>query len=305
MTPSRVLPTAIQPRGGLNLRHACAYMLHCNGECPLVTSALREDASPPSRLLALTELPRALAEFASLPLALPLLARAPHGDGHPVLVLPGFVTTDASTAVLRGFLRQLGYDAREWGLGRNLGPRAIGREGEKLIATIVELHEATDQRVSLVGWSLGGVMARLVAQRLPGMIRQVITLGSPFAGDPRATNMWRTYEWLTGQRTDDQHTLGQMAESARALPVPATSIYSKADGVVAWRNCVEPEGPVAENIEVRGSHCGLGVNPSVLYAVADRLAQPEGDWHPFDRHSGVKGWMYPRRRHRLNAPLSQ
>lgn len=246
----------------------------------------------PSHLLALTELPRALAEFASLPLAAPLLSRAPRGDGHSVLVLPGFITTDASTAVLRSYLKRLGYDAHEWGLGRNLGPRAIGREGERLVAKLNELYEACGSKVSLVGWSLGGVMARLVAQRRPDAVRQVITLGSPFTGSPRATNVWRTYEWLTGQRVEDPHTRSQMKESATPLPMPATSIYSKGDGIVAWQNCLEPEGDEAENIEVRGSHCGLGVNPAVLYAVADRLAQPEHDWHPFDR-SGIKGGVYP------------
>lgn len=258
----------------------------------MATAAPRTAIKAPSHLLALTELPRAMAEFASLPLASPLLARAPKGDGHPVLVLPGFITTDASTTVLRGFLRRLGYDACEWGLGRNLGPRAIGREGEKLLATIKAIHERTGQKVSLVGWSLGGVMARLVAQRVPEMVRQVITLGSPFTGSPKATNVWRTYEWLTGQRIEDNHTRGQMAESARALPMPATAIYSKADGIVAWENCREPDSETAEAIEVHGSHCGLGVNPSVLYAVADRLAQPEDDWQRFDR-SGLKGWFYP------------
>lgn len=272
-------------------------MLHCNGDSTMATafsdaSRTSADIKAPSHLLALTELPRAFAEFASLPLAAPLLARAPRGDGHSVLVLPGFITTDASTAVLRGFLKRLGYDAHEWGLGRNLGPRAIGREGEKLIAKLEELHEQCGHRVSLVGWSLGGVMARLVAQRVPEAVRQVITLGSPFTGSPRATNVWRTYEWLTGQRVDDPHTRSQIRESATPLPMPATSIYSKGDGIVAWQNCLEPTGPLAENIEVRGSHCGLGVNPSVLYAVADRLAQPEGAWLPFDR-SGVKGWVYP------------
>ena len=261
----------------------------------MATAAYRPDAHdvpPPSRLLALTELPRALVELGSLPLTAPLLATSPRGDGHPVLVLPGFITTDASTTVLRGFLKRLGYDAREWGLGRNLGPRAIGREGERLLAKVKEIHEATGEKVSLVGWSLGGVMARLVAQRLPDMVRQVITLGSPFTGDPRASNVWRTYEWLTGQRVNDGHTRSQMTESAQALPMPATSIYSKGDGVVAWQNCVEPETDTADRIEVRGSHCGLGVNPAVLYAIADRLAQAEGEWKPFDR-SGLRSWVYP------------
>ncbi len=167
------------------------------------TNHTADPIRPPSALLALTELPRALAEFASLAPAAPLLATAPRGDGHSVMVLPGFLTTDASTSVMRRYLRQLGYDACAWELGRNLGPRAIGREGEKLIDRIQSIHDRTGQKVSLVGWSLGGVLARLAARRVPEAVRQIVTLGSPFAGNPRATNVWRTYQFMSGQRIDD------------------------------------------------------------------------------------------------------
>lgn len=256
-------------------------------------TAAPTDIRPPSALLALTELPRALAEWGSLAVSAgALMATAPRGDGHPVLVLPGFMTSDNSTRVLRRFLRLLGYDAHSWNLGRNLGPRAIGREGEHLVARLREIHEATGQKVSLVGWSLGGVMARLLARRAPDAIRSVVTLGSPFAGSPRSSNVWRLYEMMSGSKIDDAHTRSLMAEVAAPPSMPCSAIYSKADGVVAWQTCREVESPMAENIEVHGSHIGLGVNPSVLYAVADRLAQKEGAWSRFDR-KGVKGCMYP------------
>jgi len=258
----------------------------------MATAAPLRAVRPPSALLALTELPRAMAELGSLPLAAPLLASAPRGDGHSVLVLPGFMTSDASTTVLRRYLTRLGYDAHAWELGRNLGPRAIGHEGEKLVARLRHVHELTGEKVSLVGWSLGGVMARLVARRAPETVRQVITLGSPFAGSPRSTNAWRAYEAMTGQKVDDSHTQDQLRESASAIPVPATAIYTREDGIVAWQGCLEPDSPISENIQVHGSHCGLGVNPSVLYAVADRLSQPEDDWQPFER-SGLKWLLYP------------
>lgn len=251
-----------------------------------------EAIRPPSPLLALTELPRAIAELGSLPLASGWLASAPRGDGHPVLVLPGFIASDTSTAILRRYLKSMGYDAHAWELGRNLGPKAIGREGEKLVARLRAIHELTGLKVSLVGWSLGGVMARLVAKRAPETVRQVISLGSPFTGNPRATNVSRAYEYFTGQRLDDDHTRGQLREVSSAPAVPTTAIYTRADGVVAWQNCVEAPGQETDNIEVRGSHCGLGVNPAVLYAVADRLAQDEDDWHPFER-SGLKALVYP------------
>ncbi len=248
--------------------------------------------APPSPLLALTELPRALGEFATLPLAAPLLWSAPRGDGHPVLVLPGFVTTDLSTTVLRRFLTRQGYNAHAWELGRNLGRRAIGMQGEKLIARLEAVHAETGQKISLVGWSLGGILARQLARRRPDLVRQVISLGSPFAGDPRATNVWKAYEFLTGQRLKDPDTQAQLRESELAPPVPATAIYSKADGIVAWQNCLEPQGTTTDNIEVPGSHCGLGVNGLVLFAIADRLAQPEGAWKPFDR-KGLRALLYP------------
>jgi pimeloyl-ACP methyl ester carboxylesterase len=250
------------------------------------------EINPPSPLLALTEIGRAVVELGTLPLAAPLLMTAPRGDGHPVLVLPGFVTTDLSTSVLRRFLKRQGYDAHAWELGRNLGPRAIGWEGEKLIARLEAIHEATGKKVSLVGWSLGGILARQLSRRRPDLVRQVISLGSPFTGDPRATNVWKAYEFLTGQRLKDPGTRAQLEESELAPPVPSTAIFSKGDGVVAWQNCLEPATATTDNIEVNGSHCGLGVNAAVLYAVADRLAQADGDWKPFER-TGLRTFVYP------------
>lgn len=246
---------------------------------------------PPSALLALTELPRALIELGTLPLASPLLNMAPRGDGHPVLVLPGFTTTDLSTGPLRRYLSNMGYDAYAWELGRNFGPLAIGRQGEKLIARLEEIYAATGRKVSLVGWSLGGILARQLSRRRPDMVRHIVTLGSPFAGDPRATNVWKIYELVTGQRLKDPDTKAQLRESHEAPPVPSTAIYSKYDGVVAWQNCQEPDAPQTENIEVLGSHCGLGVNATVLFAVADRLAQVDGAWQRFNP-TGLSAMLY-------------
>jgi pimeloyl-ACP methyl ester carboxylesterase len=255
-------------------------------------TAQRRTIAPPAKFLAVTELPRALLELGSLPFSIPVISQAQRGDGHPVLVLPGFVTTDISTRPLRRFLDRMGYDTRGWELGRNLGPKAIGREGERLIARLEEVHAETGRKVSLVGWSLGGVMARQLSRWRPDMVRQILTLGSPIVGDPRSTNAWRAYEQLTGQRIRDRHTQDMLRESQLPPPVPSTAIYSKKDGIVAWQNCLEPADAATDNIEVHGSHCGLGVNPVVLYAVADRLAQKEGQWKPFNR-AGLRALLYP------------
>jgi pimeloyl-ACP methyl ester carboxylesterase len=258
----------------------------------MTSKALKlNEYNPPSALLALTELPRAMFEFGSLPWATPLLMHGPRGDGHPVLVLPGFMASDYSTKTLRRYLESLGYDSYGWELGRNLGPKAIGDDAEHLIARLDDIHAKTGQKVTIIGWSLGGVMARLVTRHRPDAVRQIITLGSPIGGSPKATNAWRAYEILTGHKMKDKKTQDQIRESQQPLPVPSTAIYSKGDGVVAWQICREPDFAQTDNIEVNGSHCGLGVNPAVLYAIADRLAQAEGAWKPFER-TGLRSFFF-------------
>ena len=222
-------------------------------------------------------------EGLSLPPSAALLRRAPRGDGQPVLVLPGFTAGDGSTRALRQFLKRQGYPAHPWLLGRNMGAQAKQR-GE-LAKRVDELHRRYGRKLSLVGWSLGGIYARELAKRLPDHVRQVITLGSPFADVSRETNLTRLFDWFAkpGERPDRTALAARLREPP---DVPSTAVYSKTDGVVHWRSCLEPEAPHTENIEVSGSHCGLGFNPLVLYVVAERLSQPEGHWQPFQR----KGW---------------
>ncbi|RZL64097.1 MAG: alpha/beta hydrolase [Variovorax sp.] len=242
-----------------------------------MNTATHEPIAPPSRLLLLAEA-RALWETGAGIAMWPLLQLTPRGDGHPVIVLPGLVASDTSTGILRRYLKSRGYDAHGWGLGRNLGPREGVEDG--MYALLRKLHDERGQKVSLVGWSLGGVYARLLASAHPEMVRNVITLGSPFAGSARATNAWRVYEGVSGQSAEDP---ARMKYVHPTPPVPTTSIFSRTDGVVAWQCSVEKDGPQAENIEVIASHIGLGAHPAVLYALADRLAQPEDDWKPFNR----------------------
>ncbi|MBX3578210.1 MAG: alpha/beta hydrolase [Rhizobiaceae bacterium] len=252
-------------------------------------TAHAQPLKPPSRLLFAMEL-RALPELGGFLASLPLLtALTPRGDGHPVLVLPGLATSDASTIALRRFLKSKGYAAYGWKLGRNFGPR-IGVE-KGMLDRVEELYAKHGRKVSLVGWSLGGIYARQLAKMMPDKIRTVITLGSPFNGDPRATNAWKLYEFASGHKVDDRerHMGGGISDSP---PVPTTAIYSRTDGICAWQACRENDLPHTESIEVEGSHCGLGHHPSVVYAICDRLAQPEGHWKPFDR-SGWRSVFYP------------
>ena len=209
------------------------------------------DATGASRTVRIALESRSLWEAGALLPALPLLALAPRGDGHPVLVLPGFMASDRSTAILRRFLGSLGYRVHGWNLDRNVGPTPAIRDG--LVERLREIAR-DGRRVSLVGWSLGGIYARELARRFPSAVRLVITLGSPFR-DPR--------------------------ERVRELPVPATAIYSRSDGIVSWRRCVDDDGGSRENVEVDSSHLGMGHHPRVLMIVADRLAQPQGEWRPF------------------------
>lgn len=219
--------------------------------------------------------------------SMPLLSLAPKGDGHPVVVFPGLIASDASTELLRRYLAGRNYKAHRWEQGRNLGPRPGVLEG--CARKVESLYREHGQKVSLIGWSLGGIYARETAKQMPDCVRSVITLGTPFSGHPRATNAWRVYEMASGERVDD--TPREWPHLRNAPPVPTTSIYSRTDGVVAWQCSVQEPGPLAENIEVEASHIGLGVHPAVLYAVADRLAQPEGEWRPFDR-SGLRALVY-------------
>ena len=241
----------------------------------------------PSRLLMLAE-GRAIFELGAFYALRGLLGHLPKGDGHPVLVLPGFMAGDTSTRPMRGLLDDLGYEAHGWGLGRNVRIDAA-REAE-MNDVLSRIADQSGRKVSIVGWSLGGVFAREIAKANPDKVRVVISLGSPITNDRSATNASRLFEYLNGKEPEPVRA-GRYRDLETAPPVPTTSILTKSDGIVAWRGSVQKPGPQTENIEVLASHCGLGVNPSVMVAIADRLAQAEGAWKPFER-TGLRGLMF-------------
>lgn len=250
-----------------------------------------DQARPPHLLWTLSE-GRALFELGSFFAVRGLLSRLPKGDGHPVLVLPGFMATDTSTRPLRKLLTDLGYESHGWGLGRNV--RVDYGRIEQMLAVLEGIYAASGRKVSIIGWSLGGVFARELAKLAPEKVRFVISLGSPISEDPAHTNVRHIFEAINGRL--EQSPLGERFHGrAKLPPVPCSSILSRTDGVVGWRGSVQDVGPQSENIEVHASHCGMGVNPAVMVAIADRLAQPEGQWAPFKR-DGIRAILFPRSR---------
>ena len=233
----------------------------------------------PSWLLLGSEPMRAACEFAGALFVNP--ERLPQGDGHPVVLFPGLAADACAMRPLRDLCRRLGYDAHDWGRGWNTGPSGDVDEWlAALTADITALVGHDRQRVSLIGWSLGGIYAREVAKRLgASKARQVITLGTPFTCNVEHTRAGFLYRLVNGSRAP---VSAELARRVAAAPdIPSTSIYSRTDGVVAWQACVQARGHRrTENIEVSGSHTGLVWNTAVLEVIADRLSQPQNAWRP-------------------------
>lgn len=234
-------------------------------------------SAPPAWMAALEY--RAVGERAQMSAMLPALRRLPKGDGHPVLVFPGFTTGDRSTQPLRKLLRDLDYRTYGWGLGVNVGPTQRVLDG--IFERLEQAHDRKGERVSVIGWSLGGIYARELARARPDLVRQVITLGSPIQmvenDTSSASRIWDSLSkyHAKGFRSPDREA------DRPLLTVPATSIYSRTDGVVNWKACLIRRSDRTENIRVFGSHCGLGFNTAAIYAIADRLAQPQEQWRHF------------------------
>jgi hypothetical protein len=214
----------------------------------------------------LLELPRLLMRF-------PELACQPRGRGEPVLILPGYGAGDLSTLMLKGYLRLLGYRARGWGLGRNVG------EAKELLPRILEraatlaLHDGG--KICLIGWSFGGYLARELARERADLIARVITLGTPVIGGPKYTVLARSFQ----QRGIDVEAMAAAANARNeiCLRPPVTAIYSRQDTVVAWQACIDSDGTSVEHVEVPTTHFGFGFCPEVYKIIAQRLARTVPD----------------------------
>jgi pimeloyl-ACP methyl ester carboxylesterase len=235
---------------------------------------------------------RAFFEAGAFAASSPFLRLLGRGDRHPVLVLPGFSAGDWSTAPLRWTLRSQGYWAQGWNLGPNIGPTDRILDG--IHERLEKLYQRHAMPVSIVGWSLGGIYARELARDNPLAVRQVITLGSPFRLTlADKSSISSLVDRLAPAWSDEVLRLAVEEKEKPALTVPSTAIYTRTDGVVRWHTCIDTVSERHENIEVRGSHSGLGFNPAVQFAVSDRLLQPTSDWRPFRAPLGMRS-LYPK-----------
>jgi pimeloyl-ACP methyl ester carboxylesterase len=233
--------------------------------------SLQTAARLPALPLLFSDAARATGEVAALLPAAPWLATAPRGDGHAVLVLPGFGAGDLFTAPMRHFLRARGFDAHGWKHGPNWG-RWDALEAI-VVPEIERLHALSGAPVSVIGASMGGLYARAAAHVVPDKIRCVVTFGSAAGGPHRSNYVWPLFEAVTAQSADMM--------SVPPPLVPSTSVFSRSDGLADWQPCVQEDGDFTENIEVVSSHLGMISHPASLYLAADRLAQAPGAWAPF------------------------
>jgi hypothetical protein len=192
----------------------------------------------------------------------------PRGDGHPVIVIPGFLCGDVTTRGFRRLLARLGYDVAGWGAGMNLGPTTAALAS--IDALLRRITDRRGERASLVGQSLGGVLARALACEHPTRVRRVITVCSPFRL-PTASRFEPVYRMLSPLHQGEGAVLCRLA-----LPpsVPTTAIYTREDGVVTWTSCIDEPGPDRENVAIRGAHTTMLGNPEAVRVITDRLARP-------------------------------
>jgi hypothetical protein len=228
---------------------------------------------PPSLALLLAE-SRVAWEALRFRRAARRLDHLPRGDGHGVLLIPGFGADARWMRPLSTALRQIGYAPQDWGLGRNLGMNPVIRAALK--ERLESMASTSGRKVSIVGWSLGGVFARELARARPEQVQNVITLGSPINRRPDANNMMALFRLANGGRASRVDREG-FERRRIAPPVPCTAIYSRGDGIVAWEACMEEPAANTRNVEVRGSHCGMVVNSEVLCVIARVLAATQSE----------------------------
>ena len=261
-------------------------------------------AQPPKLIYPILEVARAVSELLALRQFGRLLDKVPGGDSQPVMTLPGFGGSDGSTKHLRKYIDKWGYDAHPWSMGRNLYPTdTTGLEGvfevmdnvtETVGKRLREIKSETGKKTSLVGWSLGGIYSRQIAAAFPDLVRQVVTLGTPY-GDPRANILWPLIRRVNTSPEPTTQNIEEWIDRANVpIEVPLSVLWSNSDGFVPPGIARQQECPITENIHVCSSHSGFVVNPMAFYVLADRLAQPEEDWQRFNK-TGWRGVVFGRK----------
>jgi len=223
---------------------------------------MEEGFKKPSWFLHLTEIIRAIFETLKGYFFVKNTAPQNIGNGRVVVVLPGLLSTDISTKILRRYLQKLGFTAYGWEMGRNLGRMAML---PVLAEKVADLSGKHNQKLILIGWSMGGIFAREIAKLKPENVEKIITLGSPFA-DVYAPNHAR---WVFDLLNDTKDLIPEIVEQLAVPPTQATvAFYSKKDGIVPWKACMDlPESSLHQNIEIKSSHFAMGANEMVLKAL--------------------------------------
>ena len=231
-----------------------------------------DPAGPPRATALLGEL-RAATVLPRLLAAAPWLARAPRGHGQSVIDLPGWRAPELSNLPLRSYLRWLGYATSPWGLGTNAG--TVEADAERLADQLAADPDVPP--VALVGWSLGGTIAREVARAAPHRVACVITYGSPVIGGPTHTIRARSSGPQECARID---ALIRKQDAENPIGVPITAILTRHDAIVDWRACIDRASPHVEHVEVRSTHLSLGVDPDVWWTVANALHRHHREHDP-------------------------
>ncbi len=246
----------------------------------------------PNYFWLLTETGRAMVELGAFYSYRRMKNNDHNGDGHPVMLLPGFMASETSLIPLENYLDELGYKVYQWGMGRNLAKKAFI---SALVSRLEQIYADHGSQVSLIGQSLGGIYARQIAKARPNLTRQIISLGSPIDGITKPNNARWLYDMLFKGRPSHAVDSDLVIDIPKPAPVPSTSVYSKEDGIVRWEVCLEKEDDTHQNIQVRGSHIGMAVNPGVLRIIEDRLLHTKDNWKPFKPQSAMEHLLlYPK-----------
>lgn len=213
---------------------------------------------------------RSLVEWTTMFGIYPFIPKHKASKNKPVLLMPPYLGNDVSTTFVRNYLRSVGFKTYKWELGVNM---INSKYLPKLVEKLDEIFERHQEKVSLVGWSGGGIFAKIIANRYPDKVEQLITIGSPVWGVKNMnTPLVRMLEFLRGKKIKERND--KFLKELEEIPdVPVTCIYTKTDGLLPWKHCMEAETLRNDinNIEVFGSHCGMGANASVLLTVANSL----------------------------------